>query len=361
MKARLLSTLLVFALLLALVPGVQAQGDEVCFNLSAEDCTLLQAALAANEGAESYNLDFSLDALLGGLSMFAAMAGVDASEAPGDITLNVTGGGPVAMTADAQPPIAFDMAISASFDDGTESDSFASSARLVDGMLYMQDPDNQEWAGGPLTEMLATLDPSLAGMVGGFIGGSAEGDLPSGALNPDDLMSGDMTSMLEDAGIEDAAALMEIPGFINMTRLDDQEFDGQMMHVFQLTIDAAPLFASEAFQGMISETLTAASEEDPEAAQMAMLVPMLITGVELTVVQTQMFSVDDMYLHNYNMNLDASLDLSALMMASGGDSEMQIPPITLSADFEATFNQINETFEIVAPEGATILSAEDMQ
>lgn len=363
MKTRLLSLLLVLVLLMGMVPAANAQGDDsslVCYNLSAEDCALLVGALANSEGIESFNMNFSLDFSLSGLSVFGAMMGTGAEEGmPGDITFHVDGSGPFAMLmSDAMPPIIMDLALNAMMNSGADSESGTINIRIVDDYIYFSDPDSGEWKGLLFEDAMQFAEDEMG--LGGMFG---EGGMPEGELNPEDLLGTDPNALMEAAGLgEDAAALLEIPGFINHVRLADQDMMGQSMHVFELTLDFAPLFASTEFQNILNTSISQASEADPEAAQMAMMVPMLLGGLTGSVVQTQMVGATDNFVHGYGLDLNAALDLAALMPpSSSGADAPQLPPINLVVGFDVSLDQINETFEVTAPEGATILTAEDLR
>jgi len=366
MKTRLLSSLLlVLVMLVGMVPAANAQGggDSVCFNLSADDCAILTGALANSENMDSFNMNFTADFSLAGLSSLGAMMGSGTgsdSGMPGDITFHIEGSGPYAMiSSDTFPPIILDVALNAMMNSGSDSQSASMEVRIVDGYVYFTDPDTGDWS-GILVQDAMTYAENEMGLSGLFGSG---GDMPSGALNPQDLMNSDPAALMDAAGLGDnAAALLDVPGFINHVRLDDQDMMGQTMHVFELTLDFTPLFASTDFQTILNSAITQATEADPQAAQMAMVVPMLLSGLTGNVVETQMVGADDNFLHSTGLDLNATLDLGVLMPPSSSSSSdtPQIPPIDLGFSFNVTLDQINETFSVAAPEGATILTAEDL-
>lgn len=359
MKSRLLSVLLVFALLLAAVPAVNAQGDDTyltCYNLSAEDCTLLLEGMAASEAIQSFNMNFTIQLNLNGLASMAAMMGASPDEAPSDIAVHIEGSGPFAMVqTQALAPFLLDLAINAAVDAGVDSQSGSINVRIVDDFVYFTDVESGAWMGVAMADAMKVAEEQMG--LGSLLGGS--GEMPSGELNPADLLGGDPNAMMEAAGLgEDAAALLQTPGFINHVRLPDQNG----MNGFELTMDFAPLFASADFQNLLNTAMTqAASADDPSASQMAMMVPMLLAGTTIKIVQTQWYNAADKFINSFGLNLAASLDLAALMGPSASSSSAQIPPIELLMDFVVTMDQINGTFEVVAPEGATILTAEDLQ
>jgi hypothetical protein len=363
MKTRLVSSLLIVLVLLAgVVPAVNAQGGDntlTCYNLSADDCNLLVGAIANSENIQSFNMNFSLDFSLSGLSMLGAMTGSGAdSGMPGDITFHVEGSGPFAMvTSDTFPPIIMDLAMNAMLNSGSDSQSGNMEVRIVDGYVYFTDPTTGEWSGTLIEDAMQAAETDLG--ITGLLPSS--GDMPQGQLNPQDLLGTDPNALMQAAGLSgtDAASLLEIPGFINHVRLDDQD----NMHVFELTIDFAPLFASTEFQNIVNAAITQATASDPNAAQTAMMVPMLLGGLTGNVVETQKVGIDDNFIHGVGLNLNMTLDLAALMPPSSSTSSNtpQLPPIDLVFSFNVDLDQINQTFEVAAPEGATILTAEDLK
>jgi hypothetical protein len=357
MKTRFVSFLLVFVLLLALVPVVGAQGgtDLTCHQLSEADCAIVQTAMANSANMKSANIDFTMDFALGGLSTLGAMMG--GTSPMGDVTMNVTGSGPLEEQLDAMPPAALSMDINASLNDGTTTQTGTVSLVVVDGVIYVQQEGGQ-WEGATFEDVLKSLDPQTQGMLSGLLGGDIT-QLPQGSLTPGDLSSGNATALLEQLGLgPDTLDIVNIPGFITQTRQPDE--DGT--YVFQTVIDSAPLFAAPEFQQLLNTLVSEASTQDPSAAQVAMLIPMLLGGASINVQETQRIGADDTFLHGVELNLTASLDLSALMGAAGGQTQgqMQIPPITLSLNFRVDLSDINGSFSIVAPEGAVMVDPADL-
>ncbi len=352
MKTRVFSLLVVLALLVSIVPAISAQGDDTltCFNLAEEDCTILLAATANSENINSFAMDYSVAVSLIGLEAIGPMLG----ETGGDTVIDVKGDGTFTMVEDVFPPIAMETSLDASMT-GAENQSGSMSIVIADGFAYFRDSETETWLGQSIVE--AMNSPEIAGLLGGFLGEGDLSDLPSGALSPEGLLGSDMAGMLESAGMSDVMGMLQIPGFINHVREADVDMMGQNMHVFKLTLDSAPLFESPEFQSLLTNALTAAAAEDPDMASFGMLLPMLLDGTSITLEQTQYVGADDMFIHGLGLDLVATLDMSALMTTSGSSgSDMQMPPITLEVHFEVTLDQINESFEIMAPEGATIIS-----
>jgi hypothetical protein len=355
MKARLLTLVVVLALVLGVVPVISAQGDNflTCFNLSEADCATLMAAEENSANVKSFMMDFTVDIALGGLNAMGAMMGGETSGA-GDTTIHVTGSGPFTLAeTNVFPPAAMQLDITYTVE-GSESASGTTSFVLVDGVAYALNPDTGAWEGALVTDLLESS--GLTSLLGGLAGGDLS-QLPAGALTPDQLLGGNAAAMLESSGLSEDTimSILQTPGFIDYQRLADAELLGQPMQVFSLSINSAPLFASSDFQTLLNQLLTSAASQDPSAAQAAMMVPMLLTGATITLNQTQYVGVSDTLIHGVSLDLNAALDLNALMPPStAGTPTMQLPPITLTFHFEVTMDQINQTFEIVAPAGATM-------
>jgi hypothetical protein len=364
MKTRLTGILLVIAMLLALVPGVSAQGDDdflTCFNLSEADCAILLEAMANSENISSFSMDYAIDFSLANLGAVAMMMGGAEGEMPGDITMNVAGDGTFAENMEVMPPFAMQTELTASLNDGMEPIEGSMGVVIVDGVIYFRDPESDMWLGITFEDAMASADMESGGMFSDLLGGDPAA-LPEGSLSADDLLGGETAAMLEEFGMtqDQIMGLFEIEGFINMERLADADMMGQTMHVFQQTVDTAPLFNSPEFSQILDGVISAAAAEDPEAAQMAMIVPMLLGSTAITVTQQTWVGADDMFIHGLVMDLNAELDLGMLMGAAGGESEMQIPPITMDIHFEVTVDEIGGTFEFVAPEGAEMIDPSAM-
>lgn len=358
MKSRVLTLLLVIMLVLAAAPTVFAQGSEdlMCAGLSDSDCAILMEATAKSVEIESFFMDFGVDMTLSNLGAVAMMLGE--AEEIGDITMTVAGSGPFAMEADVMPPARMALSVDAEINDGTEAEGGNIQLVVADGVIYSSEDAGENWEGVTFEEALDSMDPESRAMIEGLMGGDLS-SLPEAALSPDDLSAGSPLALLEEFGLseEDVMALSDVPGVITQQRLADEEMMGQTMIVFETVLELGPLFASEQFATVLDGIMAMAAEEDPSAAEMGMMVPMLLSGLDVTVTQTQYIGADDMFVHGLGMDLLLSFDLSMLM---GGQGDMEIPPIVLDFQFDVTMDQINEAFDIVAPEGAVMISSESM-
>ncbi|GAB4570956.1 MAG: hypothetical protein Kow0077_06410 [Anaerolineae bacterium] len=358
MKTRFLSVLVVVVLLFGTLPFVSAQGgpDLTCVGLSEADCAILTDAMAKSEEIESFYMDFAVDFALSNLGAIAMMFGETGDV--GDITLNVAGEGPFMLDMEAVPPARMALSIEAAMDDGTTSEGGTLEMVMADGVIYISE-DGSTWEGMTFEDAMASMDPDSRAMIEGLLGGDLS-QLPEGALSPDDLGGGSPLAMLEELGLseEDLMALVNVPDFITQQRLPDEEMMGQSMAVFESKMDLVPLFSSEAFANVLDAVMTAAAEEDPDAAQMGMMVPMLLSGLDVKITQTQYIGLSDGYVHGVALDLQLVFDLSILM--GGAESGQEMPPIMADFHFDVMLDQINQSFDIVAPEGAEMVSPSSM-
>jgi|GEM_PF-6892357 len=375
MKLRIVSLLLALALILSLVPIANAQGGAPCYNLPQADCDVLLAAQAnTEENLNSFQMQFMVDLTIGGLGTLGAMFGGASgagSTGPDQFVLHVEGEGPFAANpeasaADAMNAFAMALNMNASAVMGTDEQAGPLSFVIVDGVYYQIEPpiDLSEMGitgvVGITLQQVMTLAMEQAGVSG----------LPGGAMTPDNITGVSPDAMMEQfaaneglmQALQNMPAAEDIPGFISLERLANEDVLGQAMSPFSLSVDLSTLFASQEFQAVLQQAVSGAAESDPSAAQMGMMIPMLLSGVTLTADVTQWVG-SDQFIHKLSVDINGSLDLATLMQAGGSQSQNapQIPPITLALHFEVTLDQLNGTFDIAAPEGATILTDEQLQ
>jgi hypothetical protein len=360
MKTRMLSLLLIVGLLFAAVPAVFAQGaDLTCTGLSDSDCALLTEATANSATIQSAFIDFSADMTLRNIAAVAMMMGGSTDEAPGDIVVNMTAEGPYVLDMTIMPPARVQMTVNASMDDGTTTENGSLNLVIADGIIYISEDGGATWEGMSYEDTLETMDPDSRAIVEGLMGGDMS-TLPEGALSPGDLATGSPFAVLEELGLSEAdiMALGAVPGFVTQARQPDEQLLGQTVAVFKTTIDLVPLFASEEFAKVLDGVMTVAAAEDPDAAQMGAMVPMLLSGIDVKIMQTQYIGTQDKLIRGMAMDLLLTFDLAALM--GGAQEGQQLPPIELTLHFDASLDRVNETFEIIAPAGAVMVSPEDM-
>ena len=335
MKTRLLTVMLVLAFVVALVPAASAQDDmsdvDICYDLPQADCDILLAATANSDNITAFDMELNANFALGGVSALS----------PGtpDVNGDLTGTGSIVMTPDAVPPIAMTFSGQANM---TGEETINLDFIIVDGIFYIANPENpDQWAGMPIADALAQADSPVP------LEPLLSGEDPSAML-------GDVTSGLPEMG-----NMAEIPGFITHTRLADEELMGQTAYPFSLDIDFKPFFESEQFNTLMNEAMSmagGAAGDDPAAAQIMMMAPMILEGTDITANLTQWVGADDNFIHKMSGDLNASVDLSALMGAAGaGDDAPEMPPITLDAHFDVTLSNINGDINITAPENAQMV------
>lgn len=297
MKRRILFVMLAIMLVLSMVPAAMAQ--DLCFGLSAEDCAAIDAAsLATINDVTSFNADFSIDFSLTGLP-------------DGDITFNLTGSGPVAMTT-GDVPVNMDLAIDTSWS-GPDGDGSASIGfMIVDGIAYL-DAGDGNWESADIVEALS--DPSIAGQMPDF---SADGLAELGI--PPEVLGVMMANI---------PTLFSIPGTISYTR------DGD---VFSFDMDIAAILASPEFATMMTEIAEAAGEDGAMIAGVGGMVPFIVQSSNINITQT----VTGDYLTGLSFGADATLDLSAV------DETMGI--ITFDLLFDIQLSELNSEFSFAAPE-----------
>jgi hypothetical protein len=360
-------SLLLLVCLLAFVSVASAQTD--CLNLSEADCAIITAAEVNSENVKSAQLSFEFDFSLGGLEAFAP-------EAAGGVEFHVSGQGPFTSTGTPDPSTlmsgdvaAFMGLINTSMDlqidvnvPGEAPFSSPFSFAIVDGTLYFSDPESGEWIGmtGETVSQLAEQSMGAMGAMGGM-GGLGTGASP----DPTELMGQLPPELMTAITSIDFEGLATTPGFLNYQRLADEQMMGQAMSPFQFTMDFGTLFKSSEFQNAVQQITQAAATMDTgsdsaEAAQMMMIVPMFLQGTTGTFNVTQWVGSSDQFIHQVAIDLEGAMDLSMLMGASGGSAGAQMQPITLDLHIQIGFDQINQTFDIQAPEGAQILTPEMM-
>ena len=330
MKSRIITFLMAIILIVSILPVASAQ--DTCFNLAAADCEALDSAmLNTTANLSSFFQEFSID---------FSLTGLEALDMGGDITLNVTGSGPFAIdfASGGEFPIAMEMTMNASFDDGSDGgDSGSVSFVVLGDNFYLQDPDSGAWEFAPINTVLEDLGSEL---------GVSPEDLMSGNIDPADFgldLSG--LDAIDPAAMEGLANVTAIPGFINFERLGDESMMGQNMSPYSLTFDLTALFASAEFQSVLNETLGAFSS-DPTIGSVAPMIPMLMEGMAGQVNVSQFVGADDNMIHRLTFSTDFSMDMGALF----GAPDME--PIAMDLDFAVNISEYGSTFNIVAPEGA---------
>jgi hypothetical protein len=339
MKSRLLALLLIFIVVLGLVPAVSAQSttpDLTCLGLAEADCTLVKEASANATNIKSFEQSFTFSLKIGGL---AAMQ-------PGakDVTVTASGSGPISIDP-ANPTGSLELQGSVEGGDAPQSGTL--SAVIADGNLYVKNPKG-EWVGAPLSVLGADLNQQLSSLPMN----------PSSASSAADPAA--LSKALQQLGLteEDVTKLIQTPGFLTHEKLADVQVNGVNTSPFAYTIDFAPLFNSPDFDKVVNAIVTEASKTDPQAAQISMFLPLLKQS-KAAIKVTQYVSPEDKFVHQFDLDINASVDLSMLMGASGASSSTPASPITIDLKFSVALDKINEPVSVTAPEGAKLATTSE--
>jgi hypothetical protein len=307
MKVRTFLQTSLAALLIASVGLVSAQ--DMNFGLSAEDAAYLAAASENSLAAlgSSFQQDFTID---------ATVSGIPDSE---DMEFHVSGGGPVVASENADVPLNFSTTLDVNYTDGTTPGEASFEVRLVDGIVYIQDPTTGEWTGVSAADALAQAE--------------------NNPMVPNPTTFDPSELGLEEADLEALMALPNAEGFLSQVR------DGE---TFTFTADVGALLKSPEW-AQVSATLSPKLQQNPDTAQGAMVLaalPMLLSEGTIKVVQVVDPSINA--VTEFSLLIDGAVNAGAMT----GDSSAA--PVTLSFAFNVKVSEIGGEFTIEAPEGATI-------
>lgn len=345
MFKRILAVVLVLMLALSIAPLAGAQ-DAGCFNLSAEDCEIINGASMNTRTITSFNQDFSINFTVSGLEVLAMLA----PELPSALEFSVAGSGPLVVNpGNAENPIelGLDMVVNA-FDGTNALENVELPFIITDGVVYTL--GNGEIIGIPVEN----ADDAELPLVGGI-------DTDMTLNNIGDLLGDDFDGLLNPSGTD----LGSFGDALNYVRLADESMMGQTMYPFQFLIDVDAVLNSPEILGVLNQAgglLGDGAEADPMTAMALQLIPTLLAGVESDVMVTQYVGADDNFIHRLTFDLNFAIDLGVLAggAAGGAGSGAQIPPLAVDLTFDVSLSDINSSFDVVAPEGARILSEEEV-
>lgn len=344
MKSRFIVLLALLVMIAALVPAVSAQADVNCLGLNGDDCTIITTATENIASMQSFTQVFTFELSVSGAA--AMTGGMDG------VSLKADGGGPfVINTSVTDPAQMLNMGININGSLSGTGDDQSGSFELVvvDGVGYVKNPATSEWKGAKLDELLASFSEQAGAMAGGTSGASG-GGLEGLTSNP--AAMGLATAFM-------SFDPMKIPGFLSQERQADAELMGQKMVAFNYTADVGAFLTSPDFQNLVTQSAGVAGQASPDAAQMAMMVPMLAGMASGNVNYSRWVGADDGFIHRIAIAADINLDLSAMMGSSGG-SDASMPPINMKMNLTVDLSEINSTTGPTAPEGATIVPAKDL-
>lgn len=294
----------VLALILALVPAAFAQ-DET-FGLGDDDFALFSAANANSSAAGSLAYAFVLN---------LEVTGIEDSE----VSANIEGSGEINLA-----DVAFSMVTTGSAVMNGEETATPLELRVVGDTLYVNAGDDG-WQG-------IKLDDAATAFAGGA-------GLP---VNPDDLMSGDLSDLGPMGGMMGDLATLDTTQFVGIERLDD--VDG-LAH-FSTSLDIVGLLTSEELSGVIGMALGGAmgggQEMTPEqASQMGQMLGMMFSDATFTL--DQYVNPDTEYVENTVLSIN--LPLEALVGAPGA---------AVSITFDIALSNFDEPVSIEVPENVTM-------
>lgn len=315
MKIRTLCITLLLAILMLLPVIANAQDLDPCLGLSEADCEVINSA---NENTtatvDSFMQTFTID--------FSATGIPD-----GDLTFSLQGSGPVMGMMGATPAFSAVMDVQFSSPDG--SGSAQVEARLVDGVLYIRDTAAEAWQSIDLNETMSAFDDPEA-MSSLFESAGLPFDPTALAGSGGEMSEEDQAAMMAMMGVMgQALALVETPGFLSYVRAGDD---------FTLTMDLLPLLNNPEFDAL-GESLSAAGEDMAEAAAALPMLKTLIQEGKVTVTQ----SVDTAN------NLVTGLTFTTDFTVAAGEA-----PVVIDLVFTVNLSEVNGTFEIAAPDPATV-------
>ena len=332
MKNRILALLAVLALMLALVPAASAQDDAGCFGLSAEDCEVIDTASANSLGVTGFVQDFSVDFSLTGLAMLAPMLGPDIP-VNGDITLNVTGSGPLYIAPDSPDGIVFDVDMDVELVNGTETTTTTVGLTLIDGMFYID-------LGG---EVVGIPQEAATEQAGVELGGN-------GATTLAELAEIDPMSM----GIAGASTGLP-PSWTNLITYERAGDD------FTFFVDVSGILATDEIAMVLPmvlgsiDTASLGLGDLGDLGDPAALLPIINEALIMDMTVNQRVNSDLNAVAGLTFDTNIEFDLGVAAGSPG-----TFPPIIIELTFNVDLSDVNGTYEVVAPEGAEIIDAEDL-
>jgi len=309
MKLRTFLQTSLVALLVATVGLVSAQDSE-CLNLAAADCEYINTAAANSASAltSSFQQEFTFDFTVSGIPD------------SGDVVVHVDGNGPVVANEEAPGgvPVDFAATINLTSNDGTNDTDLSLEARLVDGVFYFQDPeDDNKWKGVKIEDAMSAAE--------------------NNPMVPNPTTFDPASLGLDEATLASLMTLTEAEGFLDYSR------DGE---TFTFTADVGALLKSTEWTKFTTE-IAPKLQQNPDTAQFAMVLgvlPMLLSEGTIKVVQVVDPSLNA--VTEFSLLIDGTVN--AGMMS--GDSSAD--PVVLSLAFNVKLSDVGGSFTIEAPADA---------
>ena len=343
MKFRLLALCMMFVLIAALVPGVMAQDNAICGNLSADDCTALTTAFtntgAAGSGAFTMNatidvqsddqsqaakIDIAADGKFNGYTAMS-MADMTAMGADPAAALTKATAGLKGFSGELNLKMGLPAAAAAM----TGGEPLVLNLILIDGNLYID-----------LSKFPASIAPMLQQMK--LPNGWAGIDLIDTATNMGGMLSG-ATSSTTTSSTPDMAKMQAMAAKYMMVTRDGDTFTG--------TVDLAGLFSDADFQAMMASGEKATPMTDKDKAAMESLKD---AKVEVVYV----LNGDKLGEVKFTLALPGST--LAAMNAAGSSSSDSKPPTAVNVTFDLKYSGLGEAQTIAAPAGAPVFKFADL-
>ncbi len=345
------SVLLMAVVLIALPLGaIHAQGD-LCATfaksgLSADDCALLQGAMAQENMAK-------LNAFTADYSLAFKLAGAGPTS---DSDITVKGSGPISFdmaaamkndNAAMQQSLKLQQTITISGTSAGKAADDTVDVVIVDGKVYWKDnqaPSNGKWLFQSLSSAssMASSNPMTGMMTGG-------------AANPA------AAAMMADPKVAAAfQAMLQTPGFVTITSTANGDEKDIMA-----TVDVNALLASKDLPAQVKTLITAISAASGSAASAdtAQLDQQIPTYIQLASMYAKSLKLNmtwtvgssDKLLHGFALHLDYTLDPSMAAGLTGGaaSGSTSTTPVNLTVDVKAHLSNIGQAVDVTAPDGAT--------
>lgn len=327
MKLRSMFMALIAIFMMVGVAAAQDMPFDPCFGLGADDCAYINAANANGVGdATSFSIAWTLEVSGAGIPdptmsefSFSSNGSIDLVESTNPV---------LPINAGSVQEVAF----SGMGDEGAVTVEF----RLVDGLLYLQNPEDGTWISIDLVAVMS--DPAFMEDALGQAG------LP---FNP---MTGEgMENMPSMETLLPLFEILNMEGFITYVR------DGE---TFTWTVDLTALnalFAAEN-QATLDSIVALATEIDPEnGPAIGFMLPSIVALVqEGTITVTQVVNPELNIVERIGFTTDLSMDLATMMTGEAGE------PTLVNIAFWADLTNLNSAAAPVAPEGATPVDLSEM-
>lgn len=369
---------LVVILLLLLMLNSAAMAQDVpplfCGDLAEADCALLRDSAAAMQSLNAASAQFELRASAANLPD-APVESVSI-RVTGDGAFDLGGGalqallsdtGALLQNLDQLPDLVANVLRAISGDltivvflppdlrqviaDPNIPDKFGFSARLVNGFGYLNlsklaglDPRGElprGWIGVDLAELLRRLLNEALN--------SSDFDL--------EMLEEQLSAMTGTTNDTDALVLVE--DYTRIERLADTTVGDQQAAVFVTTVDVAGLVSSEAYRDLLIAQIEQQRGEisKTELEQVLNLVQSIVST--FSVEQRQTIGLDDKYAHHMSVTVNWPLDLN-IIAEMFNDPAPRVDPIDLSLSFETRLSSFDAVMPITAPEGASVISVDEM-